>query len=120
MLSAVLVCLNASPPGHLFAEPGLLLLVATGVSNTTRFTGFGANQTFYAPTDVVWVISRVQSFNDSDVAYAYQLGQGVQIAPYNGSYVPAGRLATCVSGAPRRLKYSPPSARLIAAHDARI
>lgn len=58
------------------------------MKNTTTFPGFTANQTFYLPTDISWVITRVQSFNDSDVPTAYSINTGFLLGPYNGSYTP--------------------------------
>ncbi|KAK9828758.1 hypothetical protein WJX72_001942 [[Myrmecia] bisecta] len=74
---------------HFSSPPGNYLVVGRNVSNTTTFPGFTANQTFHAPTDIVWVIARVQTFNDSDIPTAYELGQGLKIAPYNGTYTGA-------------------------------
>ena len=58
------------------------------MQNTTTFPGFTVNQTFYLPTDISWVITRVQSFNDSDVSTAYSINTGFLLGPYNGSYTP--------------------------------
>ncbi|KAK9796634.1 hypothetical protein WJX73_004944 [Symbiochloris irregularis] len=74
---------------HFNSPPGDYLVVDRDVANGTTFPGFAANRTFYAPTDIVWVISRVQSFNDSDVATAYDLGLGLKISPYNKLNAPA-------------------------------
>ena len=82
------------------------IAVAADVKNTSTFPGFTANQTFYLPTDISWVITRVQSFNDSDVPTAYNINTGFLLGPYNGSYTPGN--GECPLPPSARVNFVPP------------